>query len=243
MINFDQYKVLTFDCYGTLIDWESGILAALKPLLSSHGHNLDDEQLLQLFIEFEAEIQKGEYLKYQEILRRVVQKFGERFNFIPDAHELDSLADSIKYWSPFPDTVAALKKLKEKYKLAIISNIDDNLFAFSAQHLQVNFDWIITAEQVKSYKPDLNNFRTAIDRMSVPQEQILHVACSIYHDVVPAQSLGISTVWVNRRVGKEGIGANLPVVAQPDLEVPDLHTLAQQAIPSVSYPNAQNKQE
>ncbi len=193
MINFEQYKVLTFDCYGTLIDWESGILAALKPLLSVHGHNLDDEQLLQLFIEFEAEIQKGD-------------------------------------WSPFPDTVAALKALKNKFKLAIISNIDDNLFAFSAQHLEIEFDSIITAEQVKSYKPSLKNFKDAIDRIGIPPEQILHVACSIYHDIVPAQSLGISTVWVNRRAGKEGIGANLPVVAQPDLEVPDLHTLAQQAI-------------
>jgi 2-haloacid dehalogenase len=230
MINFDRYKILTFDCYGTLIDWESGILAALKPLLSAHGHNLDDEQLLRLFIEFEAEIQKGEYIKYAEVLRKVVQKIGEEFKFNPNATELDSLANSIKHWLPFPDTVAALKALKQKFKLAIISNIDDNLFAFSAQHLEVEFDSIITAEQVKSYKPSLNNFRTAIDRIGLPLEQILHVACSIYHDVVPAQSLGISTVWVNRRAGKEGIGANLPVVAQPDLEVPDLRTLAQQAI-------------
>jgi 2-haloacid dehalogenase len=230
MINFEQYKVLTFDCYGTLIDWESGILAALKPLLSAHGHNLDNEQLLQIFAEFEAEIQKGEYIKYQEVLRRVVQKFGEQFKFAPTSNELDSLADSIKDWPPFPDTVTALKVLNKKFKLAIISNIDDNLFAFSAQHLEVEFDSIITAEQVKSYKPSLNNFRAAIDRIGVPLEQILHVACSIYHDIVPAQSLGISTVWVNRRAGKEGMGANLPVVAQPDLEVPDLHTLSQQAI-------------
>jgi 2-haloacid dehalogenase len=226
LINFDRFQVLTFDCYGTLIDWESGILAALKPLLSTHSHNLDDEQILQLFAEFEAEIQKGEYLKYKEVLTKVVQKFGEYFGFSPATEELYSLADSIKNWPPFPDTVEALKALKKKYKLAIISNVDDNLFAFSAQNLEVEFDWIITAEQVKSYKPSLNNFRVAIERINLPLEQILHVACSIYHDIVPAQSLGISRVWVNRRAGKEGVGANLPVVAQPDLEVPDLHTLA-----------------
>ncbi|OUL35040.1 haloacid dehalogenase, type II [Nostoc sp. T09] len=226
MINLNRYKVLTFDCYGTLIDWESGILAALKPLLSTYGHNLNDEHILQLYAEFEAEIQKGEYITYKEVLRRVAQKFSEYFGFTLASQELYSLADSIKYWSPFPDTVEALKSLKQNFKLAIISNVDDNLFAFSAQHLKVEFDWIITAEQVKSYKPSLNNFRVAIERIDLPLDQILHVACSIYHDIVPAQSLGISTLWVNRRAGKEGIGANLPVVAQPDLEVPDLHTLA-----------------
>ncbi|BAY62582.1 haloacid dehalogenase, type II [Calothrix brevissima NIES-22] len=226
MIDFNQIQVLTFDCYGTLIDWESGILSAIKPLLSSKGHNLHEENILQLFAKFESEIQQGKYFTYREVLKKVLQKFGEHFNFVPATEELYILADSIQYWLPFPDTVKALKVLKQKYKLAIISNVDDNLFAFSAQHLKVEFDWIITAEQVKSYKPSLNNFTVAIERINLPQEQILHVAGSIYHDIVPAKSLGISTVWVNRRVGKEGAGASLPVVAQADLEVPDLQTLA-----------------
>ncbi|MBD2167367.1 haloacid dehalogenase type II [Calothrix membranacea FACHB-236] len=226
MINFNQYKVLTFDCYGTLIDWESGILAALKPLVANHKQNLDDEKLLQLFAQFESEIQKGEYLTYKEILRKVVERFGEQFDFAPNSEELYALSNSIKNWLPFPDTVEALKSLKNQFKLAIISNVDDNLFADSAKHLTVDFDWIITAEQIKSYKPALNNFRAAIERMGLPKEQILHVACSVYHDIIPAQSLGISTVWVNRRAGKEGAGANLPVVAQADLEVPNLQTLA-----------------
>ncbi|MDZ7960084.1 MAG: haloacid dehalogenase type II [Aulosira sp. DedQUE10] len=226
MINFDQYKVLTFDCYGTLIDWESGILAALKPILSTHRHHLDDEQILQLFAEFEAEIQKGEYITYKEVLRKVVQRFGEQFGFEPSDEELYALSASIKHWLPFPDTIEALKSLKKQFKLAIISNVDDNLFAYSAQHLAVEFDWIITAEQVKSYKPSLNNFRAAIEKIGLPIEQILHVACSVYHDIVPAKSLGISTVWVNRRASKAGVGANLPVVAKPDLEVPNLQTLA-----------------
>ncbi|MBW4565784.1 MAG: haloacid dehalogenase type II [Mojavia pulchra JT2-VF2] len=225
MINFEQYKVLTFDCYGTLIDWENGILTALKPLLFVHGINLNDDQILEKFAKFEADIQKKEYIKYKEVLSRVYQKFGEQFAFEPDSKELYSLADSIKNWLPFPDTVEALQSLKKKYKLAIISNVDDDLFAFSAQHLKVEFDWIITAEQVKSYKPSINNFRVAIERIDLPIEQILHVACSIYHDIIPAKSLGLSTIWVNRRAGQAGTGATLPVVAQPDLEVPDLQTL------------------
>ncbi|BAY31791.1 haloacid dehalogenase, type II [Nostoc carneum NIES-2107] len=226
MINFNQYKVLTFDCYGTLIDWESGILAAFKQFLTKHKQNLDDETILQLFAQFESEIQKGEYLTYKEVLKKVVERLGEQFGFAPNSEELYSLSNSIKNWLPFPDTVEALKSLKNQFKLAIISNVDDNLFADSAKHLTVDFDWIITAEQVKSYKPALNNFKAAIDRIGLPKEQILHVACSVYHDIIPAQSLRISTVWVNRRAGKEGAGANLPVVAQADLEVPNLQTLA-----------------
>ncbi|MEH1835753.1 MAG: HAD family hydrolase [Nostoc sp.] len=109
MIKFNQYKALTFDCYGTLIDWEKGILDVLKRLLLAHNINLDDEQILELFAEFEAEVEKGEYIKYREVLKRVVRKFGERFGFEPTADQLNSLADSIQHWLPFPDTVEALK--------------------------------------------------------------------------------------------------------------------------------------
>ncbi|MEH1939393.1 MAG: haloacid dehalogenase type II [Nostoc sp.] len=226
MIELNQYKALTFDCYGTLIDWENGILGALKPLLLAHNTNLDDGQILELFAEFEAELESGDYIKYREVLKRVVQKFGGRFGFEPTADELNSLADSIQHWLPFADTVESLKTLKQKFKLVIISNVDDDLFAFSAKHLEVEFDQIITAEQVKSYKPSLNNFRVAIQRIDLPLEQILHVAASVYHDIVTAKSLGLSTVWVNRGAEQEGVSANFPAVSQPDLEVPDLKTLA-----------------
>ncbi|BDI18855.1 haloacid dehalogenase [Nostoc cf. commune SO-36] len=221
-MNFNQYKALTFDCYGTLIDWENGILGVLKPLLLAHNTNLDDNQILELFAEFEAELEKGDYIKYREVLKGVVQKFGERFDFEPTGDELNLLADSIQNWLPFPDTVKALRALKQKFKLVIISNVDDDLFAFSAKHLQVEFDQIITAEQAKSYKPSLNNFRLAIERIDLPLEQILHVAASVYHDIATAKSLGLSTVWVNRRGNHKGESA----VSQPDLEVPDLKTLA-----------------
>ena len=226
MINFNQYKALTFDCYGTLIDWENGILGALKPLLLAHNTDLDDDQILELFAEFEAELEKGDYIKYREVLKTVVDKFGEQFGFEPTVKELNSIADSIQHWLPFPDTVEALKMLKQKFRLVIISNVDDDLFSFSAKHLEVEFDQIITAEQAKSYKPSLNNFKLAIERIDLPLEQILHVAASVYHDIVTAKSMGLSTVWVNRRADKQGVNITKVAVSQPDLEVPDLKTLA-----------------
>jgi 2-haloacid dehalogenase len=225
MINFQQFEVLSFDCYGTLIDWESGILTALKSILVKHNINIADKRILELYAQIESNQQSGEYLKYREVLKEVVQGFGQELNFKPTESELDALAESIKDWLPFPDTVEALQALKKRYKLTIISNIDDDLFAYTAKKLQVEFDWIITAEQVKSYKPSLQNFEVAIGRMGISPEQLLHVAQSVYHDIVPAKSMGLTAVWVNRRQDKEGSGATVSVNGNPDLEVPDLKTL------------------
>ena len=152
-------------------------------------------------------------------------QFGNQLGFVPSASELDCLVESLRNWLPFPDTVKALQILKKKYRLAIISNIDNDLFAFSAKHLKVKFDWVITAEQAKSYKPSLHNFKFAIDRIGVSPEKILHIAQSIYHDIIPAKKIGLSTVWVNRRKDKTGSGATLPARGKPDLEVSDLETL------------------
>ena len=131
-------------------------------------------------------------------------------------------------WPAFPDSAPALLALHNRYKLAIISNIDDDLFAMSAPRLGVQFDWIITAQQAQSYKPALHNFQMAMARIGVPPRHILHVAQSLYHDIAPARSLGLSTVWVNRRQAQPGWGATPPAQAQPDAEVPDLRTLAEQ---------------
>lgn len=225
MIDFNQFEVLSFDCYGTLIDWESGILNALRAILSSHSITLSDNQILDLYAEIESKIESGEHLKYRDILRGVVQELGKRLSFNPTEEEINSLPESLKNWQPFPDTVAALQALKKRYKLTIISNIDDDLFAKTAKHLKTDFDWVITAEQVKSYKPSLRNFEFALQRMGIPQEKLLHVAQSVYHDIVPAKNMGLSAVWVNRRQGKEGSGASLLATGKPDLEVPDLSTL------------------
>ena len=156
-----------------------------------------------------------------------MQEFGKRFNFEPTETEVKCLSESIKNWQPFPDTVAALAALKQKYKLAVISNIDDDLFADTAKHLKVELDWLITAEQVRSYKPSTRNFEIALATMGIAPEKLLHVPQSVYHDIVPAASMGISTVWVNRRHEKTGFGATLPASGQPDWEVPDLKTLVE----------------
>ena len=228
MLNFDSFEVLTFDCYGTLIDWESGIWEALRPILTGHHIALTSDKALELYGELESEAERGEYQEYKAILRTVLAGFGSRLGFAPAPVELQRFSESVKDWPAFPDSARALQALKKKYKLAIISNIDDDLFAFSAQRLQVQFDWVITAQQAKSYKPSLNNFRVAFERIGLPRDKILHVAQSLFHDMVPAKALGLSTVWINRRHKQEGFGATPPAQAQPDLEVPDLQTLADQ---------------
>ena len=129
MIDFSAYSIMTFDCYGTLINWESGMLSALKPLLNHHNIQLNDEQILEKFAEFESDQEKGEYRQYREILLAVVRRFGDEFGFAPSVVEQNSLPDSIKQWQPFPDTIEALKQLKQSLKLGIISNIDNALFA------------------------------------------------------------------------------------------------------------------
>lgn len=231
MQNFRQFRVLTFDCYGTLIDWESGILAALRPLLAAHGKSLADDKLLELYGELEAEAEAGEYQRYRKILERVAHGVGKRLGFEASEQEARALPESLKQWPPFPDTVATLRKLKTRYKLAIVSNTDDDLFAQTARLLEVPFDWVITAQQAGSYKPSHNNFKLALERIALPPEQVLHCAQSVYHDVVPARALGLATVWVNRR-GAKGGGATKAAQGEPDLEVPDLKTLAELAVES-----------
>jgi 2-haloacid dehalogenase len=159
------------------------------------------------------------------LLMTVLRGLGERLGFTPSAAEQSRFADSVGDWPPFADTRAALRALRRRFRLAIISNTDDDLFARTNQQLDVAFDWIVTAQQVKSYKPSLNNFRQALARIGLPTEQVLHVAQSLFHDHVPAKQVGLETVWINRRHGKTGSGATPIADARPDLEVQDLATL------------------
>lgn len=230
MLNFNDFEVVTFDCYGTLIDWESGILNSLFPILVAHKISVGNEELLELYGELEAAEEGRDYLVYREVLKNVLWKIGSRLGFTPSQDELENFPESIKDWLPFSDTVAALKALKNNYKLAIISNIDDELFAYSAKHLQVEFDCLITAQQVKSYKPSLNNFHRAIEIIGLPKTKILHTAQSLYHDIAPAKSSGLSTVWINRRHNKRGFGATPPSEATPDLTFSDLESFAKAAL-------------
>ena len=226
MLDFDDFKVLTFDCYGTLIDWETGIWEALSPVFTNHNVPIEREAALQRYAGLEAELERGPYLEYKQILRRVLEGLGQQLGFTPTATELAHFSESVRDWPAFADSPAALQALQRKYQLAILSNIDDDLFAYSAQRLQVNFDFVITAQQARSYKPSLNNFQLAFQRVGQPPARILHVAQSLFHDHVPAKSLGLHTVWVNRRHDRPGFGATPPAAATPDLEVPDLQSLA-----------------
>ncbi len=226
MLNFDDYDVLTFDCYGTLIDWESGISDALAPVFAAHNVTIEREAALELFGVLESEIERGEYVDYKTVLARVLAGMGARLGFTPTPDEVAAFSTSVCDWNPFPDSPAALQALKRKYKLAIVSNVDDDLFAYSQRKLGVDFDWVITAQQVQSYKPATPHFHEAFKRIGLPRDKFLHVAQSLYHDIVTAKSLGLATVWVNRRHDKGGSGATPPTDATPDVEVPDLAALA-----------------
>jgi 2-haloacid dehalogenase len=225
-MDFLRFTTISFDCYGTLIDWEAGILPVLRRVLGNHGQKLPDAALLELYGEFEADAESGPYQRYCEVLQAVVRAFGDRLRFQASSAEIHSLHESVHAWPPFPDTVRALRALQKRYKLAVISNIDDDLFAETRKHLDVEFDTVITAEQARSYKPSVNNFQTALRKLALTPDRLLHVGQSIYHDVVPAQSLGISTVWVRRKSARPGIGAVRASTGRPDLEVPDLASLA-----------------
>ncbi|HKW17436.1 MAG TPA: HAD family hydrolase [Terriglobales bacterium] len=224
--DLSQFRVITFDCYGTLIDWETGILGALRSILSTHDSYLDDGEILRLYGEIEAEEESGNFREYKEILRAVVRGFGSRLGFSPTPQEQQSLPDSLKNWKPFLDTVPALRHLKSQFKLGIISNIDDDLFSATLPKLGVGFDYLVTAAQARAYKPSLEIFRLAQTRIGLTPEEWLHAGQSVYHDVVPAKSLGISTAWVNRPSARPNAGAAKPAISKPDIEVSSMAALA-----------------
>lgn len=237
LIDFGRFEVLTFDCYGTLINWEDGLLPCLRRILAEHGKdtdkskNSDDATILQLYGDLEARAEQGEYRPYREVLESVVRRFGEKFGFAPTEKEIRALADSLPNWKPWSDTVSALRELQKRFRLAIISNIDDDLFAATRPQLEVKLDHVITAQQAQAYKPSLQIFKLALSRIGVPAHRVLHVAQSVYHDVVPAKSLGLATVWVNRPSARPGVGAVKAIEGKPDLQVSSLAELAAACAP------------
>jgi len=230
MLDFTRYEILTFDCYGTLVNWEAGILPVLHRILSVHRKEIDDATLLKLYGDFELRAEQEEYRSYRDVLESVVRQFGAELNFTPAAEEVRSLPDSLPGWKPWPDTVAALQQLKTRFRLAILSNIDDDLFASTRPQLGVDFDEVITAQQAQAYKPSLKLFELALSRVQAPAHRVLHVGQSIYHDVIPAQALGLATVWVNRPSARPGMGAVKAAEATPDLTVSSLAELADAAL-------------
>jgi 2-haloacid dehalogenase len=233
LIRFDRLEVLSFDCYGTLIDYESGILSALRPFLSRNGIRLSDEAVLEAYARLESEAQRGLFAPYRHVLGRVMRGFARDHGFRLEPDDWGLLAEALPSWTPFGDTVEALRRLGRRYRLAVISNVDDDLFEATRRRLPgVEFDWVVTAEEARTYKPSHRNFEIAERKMGIPRDRWLHVAQSLYHDVAPAKRMGIATVWVNRRRGRRGFGATPPAAALPDLEVLDLAELAALAVPS-----------
>jgi len=230
MLDFTRFEIVTFDCYGTLIDWETGILTALHRILSAHGKEIDDATILKLYGDFEQLSEQDPFHPYREVLQSVVRRFGAELGFTPAAEETRSLPDSLARWKPWPDTVAALRQLKSRFRLAILSNVDDDLFAATRPQLEVEFDEIVTAQQARAYKPSLKLFELALSRIHAPAHRVLHVGQSIYHDVIPAQALGLATVWVNRPSARTGVGAVKAAEANPDLTVSNLAELVAAAI-------------
>jgi putative hydrolase of the HAD superfamily len=198
-----DYSALTFDCYGTLIDWETGILAALRPWATAHRVTADDEQLLAAFARAESRREAAEpTAPYPRILAGVLEDLAEELGAAASPQEAEAFAGSVKDWPAFPDSAEALAYLQQHYKLVIVSNVDRASFRHSNARLGVAFDAVITAEDAGDYKPAPNHFQLALARladMGVPKDRVLHVAQSLYHDHVPAKRLGLATVWVNRR--------------------------------------------
>jgi 2-haloacid dehalogenase len=227
-MKFSDYKVLSFDCYGTLVDWEKGIIDTIRGFAATQNLRIEDDEILRLYSVFEAREEQSEYKEYKQVLRNVMKSFAAHLEISnPSAAELDSLATSIQSWEPFWDTRESLRKFKAKYKLAIISNVDDDIFEATAKKLGVEFDYVITAQQARCYKPRLEIFEYAIEKFGVATSDILHIGQSLYHDIQPAAKLGIATVWVNRSKGKRETGATPEVEATPDIVVPDLATLVE----------------
>jgi 2-haloacid dehalogenase len=151
--------------------------------------------------------------------------------FEPTDEEVSRFSRSVEDWPAFPDSTDALQRLKRRFRLGVLTNCDDDLFAASNRRLGVEFDWVVTAQQVGSYKPDERNFEALFDRLGLPRERIVHVAQSLFHDHVPAKRLGLTTVWIDRRHDRPGTGATPPAQAQPDATFPDMASFAAAAVP------------
>jgi 2-haloacid dehalogenase len=229
-VEFGRFDALTFDCYGTLIDWEAGISTGLAALLSTHGIAPDAEELLERYAGHEAALEAGPFRRYREILAEASRRIARDYGAEPAAEEVAAFAASVGEWPAFPDSTASLARLAGRFRLGVITNCDDDLFALSNRRLGVTFDWIVTAEQAGSYKPDPRNFELAFERMDIPRERILHVAQSLFHDHVPAKALGLATVWIDRRRDRPGFGATPPAEATPDLILRDMASLAEAAL-------------
>jgi len=222
----NRFDLLTFDCYGTLVDWEAGIIAGVRAVCASHGRSATDAAILKAFGDAEHVVQGERYRSYREVLALTLVRVGSALGFRPAAAECDAFAASVGNWPPFPDTVEALRRLGARFRLGIVSNVDDDLFGETRKRLDIDFDWVVTAQQVGRYKPATAHFEEMAARSGIALERTLHVAQSLFHDVAPASALGYATVHVNRKSRGGATGATPASTARPDAEVPDMAGLA-----------------
>jgi 2-haloacid dehalogenase len=211
VLDLDRYQALSFDCYGTLIDWETGIAAVLRPWAAEVGLDFNDEALLLAYAEHESAAERElPTALYPAILAEAFRRTGAALGRPVDEPWADRLGRSVPDWPAFDDSAEALARLAEHYRLIIVSNVDDRGFAASNERLGGDFAAIITAEQVGAYKPADHHFR-ALDAtladLGIPRTALLHVAQSLFHDHGPAHRLGLDSVWINRRQQRPGWGA------------------------------------
>ena len=221
-MNLGDYEALSFDCYGTLIDWEAGIAAVLRPWAHSHGLTMSDEELLTAYSSHEARAEEeNPRYEYPQILETAMRSLGEELGIPVSDEEAATFAVSVPDWPAFPDSQEALERLARRYKLIILSNVDRESFAGSNKRLGVTFTSILTAQDIGSYKPSPRNFQALKDecaRLGIAEGKLLHVAQSLFHDHVPAKDAGLPSVWINRRHDNPGWGATPapPAEVTPD---------------------------
>lgn len=228
-----DFEVLSFDCYGTLIDWESGILAALQPLLDRAAAPPAGDGVLEAYARAESarEIREPN-ARYSELLRGVCADLAREWGVEGIDAECAAFAGSVGDWPAFPDSAPALKRLQRSFRLVVLSNVDRVSFAGSRTRLGIEFDAVYTAEEIGSYKPDPRNFEYLIERvrseLGHEPSRILHVAQSLYHDHAPASRAGLATAWIDRRHGRPGSGATPlpPPGTKTDFRFPSLEELA-----------------
>jgi 2-haloacid dehalogenase len=229
VIDFDKFKAVTFDCYGTLMDWETGITRVVRPWIDAINPAIPTDLVITSFALHQAKHQQTRpALLYPEVLACTWKNIEQTFGWSENADHAAKFAASVPDWPAFPDTVESLRYLSRFYKLAILSNVDNASLAGTMRHLEVPFELTITAEDVGSYKPGLPHFTSVFEQFAaqgIEKDEILHVAQSKHHDIKPGRELGLTTVWVNRRHDRAGTGATLATDAEPDLMVTSLAEL------------------
>jgi 2-haloacid dehalogenase/putative hydrolase of the HAD superfamily len=188
---------VTFDVYGTLIDWEDGVYKAFKKEADRDGFTIDRDEIIPLFHEISREIEGGSYELYAEVLRRTALEIAKRIGWPLEPSRSGFLPDSVPRWAPFKETNAQLKKFMGKFETGLISNVDDKLLGMTRRHIPGDFDLVVTAQQVRSYKPDPAHFKECERRMGGKKGWV-HIAASYYHDVEPCVKAKVPVIWVNR---------------------------------------------